>query len=67
MGLGAQDGGRAGTEATQVRAAGRLCVASSGRANTCTSKSDQALEMQVLQPPILPMRTLRPREEKGGV
>lgn len=62
MGLGSQDGGRAGMEAAQVRAAERLCVASSRRANTCVSTSDQALEMQVLQPPSWPMRT-----EKGGV
>lgn len=45
----------------------RVCVGQSrGRANTCMSESDWALESQAPLPPILQMRKPRPRKEKGG-
>lgn len=68
MGLGSRDWGRAGHGGHSGEGCQRACVwHSGGRANTCMSKSDGALESQVLLHAILEMRKPRPREEKGGV
>lgn len=65
MGLVLRKGGQHGSHSGEGCL--RVCVGQSrGRANTCMSRSDWALESQAPRPPILQTRKWRPREEQGG-